>query len=42
MATNITADNVDDREPVRELAKELTGALYGASKVISVKRSRTI
>ncbi|MBC8952491.1 transposase [Xenorhabdus sp. PB62.4] len=31
LALKVTSGNVDDREPVHELAKELTGSLYGAS-----------
>ncbi len=35
LALKVTAGNVDDREPVRELAKELTGSLYGDKGYLS-------
>ncbi len=31
----MTPGNVDDREPVRELSKELTGSLYGDKGYLS-------
>ncbi|QTL39719.1 IS982 family transposase [Xenorhabdus budapestensis] len=35
LALKVTAGNVDDREPVQELAKELTGFLYGDKGYLS-------
>ncbi|MDC9595732.1 IS982 family transposase [Xenorhabdus anantnagensis] len=35
LALKVTAGNVDDREPVRELTKELTGSLYGDKGYLS-------
>ncbi|PHM33976.1 IS982 family transposase [Xenorhabdus szentirmaii] len=35
LALKVTAGNVDDREPVLELAKELTGSLYGDKGYLS-------
>lgn len=35
LALKVTAGNVDDREPVRELTKELTGYLYGYKGYLS-------
>ncbi|WP_448511352.1 transposase, partial [Photorhabdus sp. MH8.4] len=37
LALKVTAGNVDDREPVQELAKELTGSLYGDKGYLSQK-----
>ncbi len=35
LALKVTADNVDDREPVRELTTELTGTLYADKRYLS-------
>ncbi len=35
LVLKVTAGNVDDREPVRELTKELTGSLYGDKGYLS-------
>ncbi|WP_340619236.1 transposase, partial [Xenorhabdus entomophaga] len=35
LALKVTAGNVDDREPVRELSKELIGSLYGDKGYLS-------
>ncbi|PHM51786.1 transposase [Xenorhabdus hominickii] len=35
LALKVTAGNVDDREPVHELVKELTGSLYGDKGYLS-------
>ncbi|WP_376712571.1 transposase [Photorhabdus aballayi] len=35
MALKVTASNMDDREPVRDLVKELTGSLYGDKGYLS-------
>ncbi len=35
LALKVTSGNVDDREPVRELAKELMGCLYGDKGYLS-------
>ncbi|SFU59769.1 IS982 family transposase [Xenorhabdus koppenhoeferi] len=35
LVLKVTAGNVDDREPVRELVKELTGSLYGDKGYLS-------
>lgn len=35
LALKVTAGNVDDREPVQALAKELTGVLYGDKGYLS-------
>lgn len=35
LALKVTAGNVDDREPVRELTKELMGSLYGDKGYLS-------
>ncbi len=37
LALKVTAGNVDAREPVQELAKELTGSLYGDKGYLSQK-----
>ncbi|SCZ70629.1 Transposase DDE domain-containing protein [Photorhabdus luminescens] len=37
VSVKLTPGNVDDREPVRELATGLTGTLYGDSKNTSVR-----
>ncbi|MBD2798340.1 IS982 family transposase, partial [Xenorhabdus sp. 18] len=37
LALKVTAGNVDDREPVRDLVKELTGSLYGDKGYLSQK-----